>query len=90
MEHKELTPHLLQNRFHTDFYATRRATFTEFYATRHAPCDFYSKVWSIRNRCPRVARLDSLYRLRNEPLARLDSLYAQGIRQCELRAWFES
>ena len=36
-------------------------------------CLAYSKVWSVRNRGPRVARLDSLYCIRNQPLARLDS-----------------
>ena len=39
----------------------------------------YSKRWSVRNRVPRVARLDSLYCTRNWPSARLDSLYPQGI-----------
>ena len=34
----------------------------------------YSKVWSVRNRAPCIARLDFLYGMRNRAVARLDSL----------------
>ena len=46
-----------------------------------------SKRWSVRNRVPRVARLDSLYCIRNWPSARLDSLYPQGIANFRFAAW---
>ena len=32
----------------------------------------YSKVWSVRNRAPGIARLDFLFGLRNQAVARLD------------------
>ena len=52
------------------------------------PRSHYSKRWSVRNRVPRVARLDSLYCIRNWPSARLYSLYPQGIANFRFAAWW--